>query len=74
MYIGFKLLKFSFCPFFPGQKVFLPYRQKLGNYRVFYCDGEKPANPVHKHKSILIKAGHLNSGPSSYSILCFLIG
>jgi len=29
------------CHFSPGQKVFLPYRQKLG----FYCDGKKPANP-----------------------------
>jgi len=37
--------KFSFSP---GQKVFLPYRQKLGlgNYRGFYHDVEKPANPA----------------------------
>ena len=37
--------KFSFCHFSPGEEVFLPYRQKLGNYRGFYCDVEKPANP-----------------------------
>ena len=40
--------KFSFspfCHFSPGEKVFLPYRQKLGNYRGFYRVGEKSANP-----------------------------
>jgi len=43
--------KFSFCPFSSGQKVFLLYQQKLGNYRGFYHDGEKPANPAGKEDS-----------------------
>jgi len=32
--------------FSPGEKVFMPYWQKLDNYLGFYRDGEKPANPV----------------------------
>ena len=62
--------KFSFspfCHFSPRQKVFLPYRQKLGYYRGFYPIGEKPANPVAKQYKKLYHS-HYKIGHERYQM------